>query len=145
MLRQLRQARRQLSMMKELDIKNIVMENQGFVVKIDEVLNTAEKVYHDRINHGTGVEDKWTSDSQMGTWSIIHHQPRMTLFTPSKSWRGPQAIWILAGRRITEGRFINGDDFTLIDDWKDQVQSHRCLKQPWIGRTTFVELPCSTQ
>ena len=39
--------------------------------------------------------------------------------------------------RRTVGRFTNGDEFDVQDDWTSGSQAHRFLRDGWTGRTEF--------
>ena len=66
-----------------------------------------------------------------------HSKPRETLFTPMKVAGGPLAADQVQSSRITVGKFIDGQDFVLVDNWKTSAEPHRRLQSAWTGRTIF--------
>ena len=106
-------------------------------INIDGRLNQLKEIYHQEHWHGQAQEDRWRYNGSENAWIRSHAQPRMGLFTPFHSWRGPQSMMKLSGHRITRGTYIGGGEFCIEDNWKDSSQCHRLLREPWIGSTTF--------
>ena len=44
--------------------------------------------------------------------------------------------------RITEGRFIDGEEFKRVDTWTARATAHLVMRAPWTGKTTFVLRTC---
>ena len=60
------------------------------------------------------------------------------LFTPSGTSGSPGRPSRLTGKRITEGEYVfTGEEFMIVDNWKDHRDAHRHLQGSWIGSTTF--------
>jgi len=87
--------------------------------------------------NGVSVTDSWTRDERQ--WMRRHSKPRRCLFTPIKVPSGPVAVNEIGRIRITEGKFENGEEFEIVDDWRTFEERHDNLGRPWTGRTTFTE------
>ena len=111
----------------------------GWESSIDHRIMQLQTMYHRKVHHGGMHEDRWSFEGKSACWTRVHSQPRMELFTPAKSWHGPQALEKLSDVRITTGKFVDGGEFCITDQWRDDNQCHRVLKSPWIGTTKFVE------
>ena len=82
--------------------------------------------------------DAWTCRGEGGVWRRQHSRKRQMLFTPYGTSEGPRRPSELTGKRITEGTFDEtGEEFTIVDDWKDKREAHRRLQRSWTGTTTF--------
>ena len=83
-------------------------------------------------------DDSWDCSGEMGVWRRKHVNGRRTLFTSSGTIGSPSRPSHLSGRRITEGVFLEtGEDFIIVDSWKDKKDAHRKLEFQWTGTTTF--------
>ena len=60
--------------------------------------------------------DHWHARGADGKWTRMHTTPRKSLFTPCRVPRGPARPDLLAGRRVTEGVFSDGNRFKIEDD-----------------------------
>ena len=107
-------------------------------VDIDHKLSQVTILFQEDIRHGQAKEDRWTRKHKSNEWERIHNQLRLELFTPMNSWKGPQNLRELSSQRVTTGKFVDGEEFTVCDNWKNPEDSHRLLKSPWVGTTTFV-------
>ena len=72
-------------------------------------------------------------------WTRHHTKGRCALFTPCGTKGGPRNPGQLIGTRITIGRYIDGEDFFHVDDWKDGDVAHKKLRAMWTGTTYFHE------
>ena len=70
-------------------------------------------------------------------WIRRHAKWRERLFTPTKVVGGRRGAAKLQGHRFTCGRYINGKQFTMLDDWKSLGELYRRLREPGIGRIVF--------
>ena len=61
-----RQLKRQLSMMEESNVECAHGKWNQVNFNIDAILKQSEEIYSKVIVHGSGEEDKWTSDSRTG-------------------------------------------------------------------------------
>ena len=109
------------------------------ITELNDRINQPTSLYHSTIREGAGKEDRWSQHGSSGSWIRTHGQPRMELYTPATSWRGPQKISNMSSCRVTKGIFLSGEPFEIKDDWCDAIQRHRVLKEPWVGTTTFYE------
>ena len=100
-------------------------------------------------------ENGWTSKTGDGTadgdrqeegdrWSYEeervvrrHGRPRLEMFTPRRV-EGAPPCKSLTPIRVTEGKFISGEVFRVVDTWTARGQAHAALKMPWTGSTTFI-------
>ena len=61
------------------------------------------------------------------------------MFFPDEAKRGPSKLSELWNVRKTEGRMQDGRKFIVTDDWTEASEETRvCIRQPWVGTTTFV-------
>ena len=81
--------------------------------------------------------DCWVARGEGGQWTRQHTTPRLSLFTPYRVPKGPPKNLKLKMTRRTVGRFTNGDEFDVQDDWTSGSQAHRFLRDGWTGRTEF--------
>jgi hypothetical protein len=66
-----------------------------------------------------------------------HDEPRFRLFTPLGVTSSPPARCLFSVR-ITRGAFCDdGQEFELVDSWKNRANAHMSLGRPWLGTTTF--------
>ena len=86
-----------------------------------------------------GSGDCWSERGKNGKWIRIHKTPRRSLFTPFKVAKGPKIQDKLATVRLTNGKFENGETFSIVDGWMDLKLAHRCLKAEWTGQTMFLK------
>ena len=85
-----------------------------------------------------GCEDEWVKRGEDGIWRRTHKASRRSLFTPCGTSGSPERPSSLGGKRITEGTYIlSGENFIIVDNWKDKRDAHRRLSEPWTGSTTF--------
>ena len=82
--------------------------------------------------------DCWHARGAGGKWIRVHHTPRRSLFTPCRVPRGPAHPDLLQSVRRTVGVYIDGEQFTIEDEWTKSENCHRVLELPWTGVTTFV-------
>ena len=69
-----------------------------------------------------------------------HRRPRISLFTPLRVARGPDASTHLFRIRKTQGvRLDTFEPFEIADDWTQSGNAHRKMSFPWVGKTTFQE------
>ena len=94
-------------------------------------------VMKDQYQDRKGV-DKWISRGANRKWIRKHCTPRLSMFTPCRTARGPAHPDKLKGQRITEGINQDGSRFLEVDDWRDWRRAHKVRKQPWTGTTTFI-------
>ena len=87
------------------------------------------------IINGLSRADEWNYSE--GHFVRAHNKPRETLFTPMKVAGGPLAAAQIHSSRITVGKFVGGQDFVLVDNWKTSAEPHRRLQGAWTGRTIF--------
>ena len=66
----------------------------------------------------------------------LHHEPRRCLFTPFRVPGSPRGTDLHA-TRVTTGRFLSGETFSIVDNWRNRHESHRELKGVWVGETKF--------
>ena len=88
--------------------------------------------------------DTQRSEDQEDAWEKscdcvvrLHERTRRELFTPSRVQGGPPCRTVTP-TRITEGKFVNGKTFRIVDSWTARASAHALLPLPWTGRTTFV-------
>ena len=88
---------------------------------------------------GAAAPDRWTCRGQGLTWIREHRTPRTSMFFPEEAARGPSQVRELWNIRKTEGRMQDGRKFIVTDDWtEDGKETKTCIRQPWVGTTTFV-------
>ena len=106
--------------------------------QLHSVVATLDKM-EDLVEQGTAGHDPdcWEKRGEDGTWIRRHTNPRLALFTPFRVPRGPPKSAHLGMVRRTVGRFVNGDQFDVEDDWTSGSQAHRFLRDGWTGRTIF--------
>ena len=85
-----------------------------------------------------GSRDRWLSRGLNGDWIREHATPRTAMFTPSKIPRGAGPDANLLSMGITKGCNARGERFTIVDNWKDKKDAHKCLREPWTGTTSFI-------
>lgn len=83
-------------------------------------------------------KDSWDARGHKGTWVRRHNAIRQALFTPFRVPKGPKRD-SLGEIRKTEGEYVDGGKFVVIDMWKQPESSHSRLPRPWTGKTTFYE------
>ena len=89
------------------------------------------------------TEDVWINIGEDGVWRRRHSVGRRSLFTPSGTAGSPRRPSSLSGKRTTEGIYEDdGEEFIIVDDWKDARYAHRRLSRSWTGTTTF-EVDCT--
>ena len=67
-----------------------------------------------------------------------HDRPRRNLFTPTRVDGEPPAE-ALTGTRQTVGRFQDtGEEFKIVDEWRNRMTAHRDLGRWWTGYTSFM-------
>ena len=80
--------------------------------------------------------DAWVKASDK--WVRRHNRARMCLFTPMKVVGGPVDSKECGTIRTTKGTFVEtGEDFVIVDNWKDRDVAHRALDKYWVGTTVF--------
>ena len=86
-------------------------------------------------------KDLWASRGTDGVWHRQHKRVRRSLFTPLRVAQGPDSGVHLVRLRTTKGmNLVDYRPFTIVDDWTQPSNSHRILRFPWIGSTTFQEV-----
>ena len=83
--------------------------------------------------------DRWRDRGRDGVWCRSHTTPRLSLFTPYKVARGPEAKTAMNFQRYTYGVTEHGDRFEICDDWTVPDRRHLMLAKPWVGHTIFIE------
>ena len=74
-------------------------------------------------------KDHWSPDKMEDGTIVRHHtRPRTSLFTPCKVKGLPGALSAIGGTRVTIGTYADGSPFTIMDDWKSSMDSHRQLQ-----------------
>ncbi len=81
--------------------------------------------------------DSWVQNSEV--WRRQHAKPRMCLFTPMKVAGGPLLSSDVPDTRMTFGKYLNGEHFEVIDNWRTAAEPHLRLERPWTGTTVFPE------
>ena len=87
--------------------------------------------------HGPAEEDQddWTEDAL--TVTRIHRRPRHSRFTPLRVAEAPP-VRSLTGTRVTSGQYVdNGEEFTVVDNWRTRSTAHAYTSRSWIGTTRF--------
>jgi len=80
-------------------------------------------------------DDDWLNEDYSSV--RVHRAPRFHLFTPLGVSMAPPARSIFSVR-ITEGVFCdNGEQFKLVDSWRNRAEAHLSLGRPWTGATRF--------
>ena len=66
-----------------------------------------------------------------------HDEPRFRLFTPLGVAASPAARSIFSVR-VTRGAYCDdGQEFELVDSWRNRTSAHMSLGRPWQGHTMF--------
>ena len=84
------------------------------------------------------VSDVWAKGgSKDGVITRIHLKPREALFTPMKVARDPKDAKAVGSLRKTIGKFEDGENIAVRDDWETSKDPHRRLRGACTGRTHF--------
>ena len=84
--------------------------------------------------------DHWVSQAECEedtTWTRAHRKPRLCLFTPMKVAKGPLHGDDVGDVRVTIGKYVDGEEFFIADEWKRSEHPHEQMRTHWTGFTTF--------
>ena len=81
--------------------------------------------------------DTWCATTSGSAWRRRHEKTRHKLFTPMRIPDGPGNRKEVGELRVTEGTYVDGTNFRIVDDWRRVKQPHRTLRMPWTGTTSF--------
>ena len=93
-----------------------------------------------KINEMT-VYDEWKEKGE--TWLRTHAKPRKTMFTPLKVPGGPSTSHDVGAWRVTIGKYDDGENFKIIDNWITSKTPHKNLGRFWTGTTSFTWDDCT--
>ena len=96
---------------------------------------------NDQLNQGNRNKEKvidyWAERGEHGRWVRVHVEPRRVGFSPNDAPRGPGRKTRLKEERCTKGIDLEGRNFSLNDDWTNNVGNPIGMSD-WTGRTVFL-------